>query len=147
MRASRRIGFIALLLSLPAYNAFAVEASAALVGNWYTEGTENGTYEQIIYHRAADGTFWTEGRSVSNCVPSASHIESGTWRVENGSVLQTTSTVSFNPTDYHDVYNLRDVSRDRLEWFDIETKADWILVRVSADFKFPQPETCGHPVS
>jgi hypothetical protein len=141
------ISFVVLQLSLLNINVAAADANAALVGDWYTEGTENNTYEQLIYHRASDGTFWLEGRSVTNCAPSASHIESGTWGVENNSVVQTTSIVAFNPTNYHDTYNLRDVSRDRVEWFDIETDVDWVLVRVPADFKFPLPDKCGRQIS
>src|ERR1700743_2532807 len=86
-------------LSLSVWLAFSNLAAASsnpLVGDWYTEGTENGLHAQFIIHNLADGTFTKSIRDDTDCNASKKWTETGTWSLDKNRYIAITRTIDNN---------------------------------------------------
>jgi hypothetical protein len=115
---------------------------AALSGDWFTEGTEDGKFVQSIIHRDASGAYSIKFRELVQCKPINNWIESGVWSLVGDKIDQNTKIVGGHPAQYHDEYYIKSASADSYTMLDPATHVTWQWLKVPSDFTFPDPKSC-----
>ena len=132
-----------LLLAAPSWAATAHN----MLGRWYLEGEENGSYIQYLVTRSSDGTFTAEIRSHEGCAKTSTWTERGRWEYRDGTLYNQTEAVDGEEVegdneDFRDAFTITVVDKDRLRAVDMETKSSWLTERVGAKFTFPPRAKC-----
>jgi hypothetical protein len=120
--------------------------SEQLVGRWYSEGVENGTYLQLVDDRRTDGTFTLVLRTRLSCETARSWQEAGSWDYATGTLTKWTRTVGNRAVpdsdDFHDRFSVTPTDDDHVKLLDAKTEISWSLMRVPSEFSFPAPPHC-----
>lgn len=137
--------FAAVLLSFAA-PSWGVTAHN-MVGRWYLEGEEDGTYIQYLVNRMSDGTFRAEIRAHYGCSRTSTWTETGRWEFRDGTLYNKTETVDGEDVeeggeDFRDTFTITFINKDRLKAIDLETKSSWLTDRVATNFTFPPRAKC-----
>ena len=118
-----------------------------MVGRWYLEGEEDGSYIQYLVTRMSDGTFRAEIRAHDGCAKTSTWVETGRWDFRDGTLYNQTETVDGeavegNGEDFLDTFTITFISKDRLKAVDLKSKSSWLTDRVAAKFDFPPRAKC-----
>ena len=117
-------------------------AEQMLAGMWFMQGVEHGAFAQFIYDRRANGTFSVKIRNLEECALVREWLEAGTWTYKAGAIEQATTMVEGTTTDYHDTFRVLSQARSEVRVVDVQTRIQWRLLRVNANFQFPPPPSC-----
>jgi hypothetical protein len=140
-----RGAFAALIFCISSANAFA--SNEALVGDWFTEGDENGVHAQFIIHNQPDNTFTKEVRTFVRCNVADFYNETGTWSFDGKNYTEITKTAAGTPVDgtqsyFNDSFEYASIDSNHFDMHDPKTGITWLMTRVSSDYQFPSAKGC-----
>ncbi|HTQ12653.1 MAG TPA: hypothetical protein VMH86_02160 [Rhizomicrobium sp.] len=115
-------------VALPA-TAAAAAARPAILGTWFTEGTEDGDHFQSVFSVLPDGNFVKQFRDAT-CHKTKSWRAGGRWRFDGRRMVLDTTLAATGALLHHDVFDYHAGDADHFSMTDEDTKITWKFVRV-----------------
>ena len=145
MKPMMKIGVLGACLVLGACATTSTIRMATVVGTWYGVSKQPQMSPHPIHwvvDRSADGTFSVAFHEQQPCGLSQLPTESGRWAMSNGYYTAVTTRIGDEATDtsnafFQDVYEILDVSRDRIRYRSLKYGIEFDATRVSPGYLPP----------